>query len=207
VNDDQALLRGDQPVSVADRDGARPRALVEGEDEGVRAVRIHAKQDIRTEQVPSPEPDASEVRLRVGYVGICGSDLHYYADGAAGIFALRTSRPPEAVTPVATTTALLVLPSRAGAADVEVGGVEEHIRESCMVQRTAAERGHDLIEAGTDARHLRLRDPRIDAEGDDEIFHRACRDPVHVSLHHHRIQGLVDPPPRLQDHREERAFA
>lgn len=55
----------------------------------MRAVRIHAKQDMRTEQVPSPEPGAGEVRLRVGYVGICGSDLHYYADGAAGIFAIR----------------------------------------------------------------------------------------------------------------------
>ena len=55
----------------------------------MRAVRIHAKQDMRTEQVPSPEPDDDEVRLRVGYVGICGSDLHYYADGAAGIFAIR----------------------------------------------------------------------------------------------------------------------
>ena len=29
------------------------------------------------------------MRLRVGYVGICGSDLHYYADGAAGVFAIR----------------------------------------------------------------------------------------------------------------------
>jgi L-idonate 5-dehydrogenase len=48
----------------------------------MRAVRIHSKQDMRIEQVPSPEPDAGEVRLRVGYVGICGSDLHYYADGA-----------------------------------------------------------------------------------------------------------------------------
>jgi L-idonate 5-dehydrogenase len=55
----------------------------------MRAVRIHAKQDMRTEQVPTPEPDAGEVRLRVGYVGICGSDLHYYSDGAAGIFAIR----------------------------------------------------------------------------------------------------------------------
>ncbi len=55
----------------------------------MRAVRIHAKQDMRTEQVPSPEPAAGEVRLRVSYVGICGSDLHYYADGAAGIFAIR----------------------------------------------------------------------------------------------------------------------
>lgn len=55
----------------------------------MRAVRIHGKQDMRTEQVPSPVPDAGEVRLRVGYVGICGSDLHYYADGAAGIFTIR----------------------------------------------------------------------------------------------------------------------
>jgi L-idonate 5-dehydrogenase len=55
----------------------------------VRAVRIHAKQDMRIEQVPSLEPAAGYVRLRVGYVGICGSDLHYYADGAAGIFAIR----------------------------------------------------------------------------------------------------------------------
>jgi len=55
----------------------------------MRAVRIHARQDMRTEQVPDLEPGAGEVRLRVGYVGICGSDLHYYADGAAGIFAIR----------------------------------------------------------------------------------------------------------------------
>ena len=35
----------------------------------MRAVRIHARQDMRTEQVPSPEPAAGEVRLQVGYVG------------------------------------------------------------------------------------------------------------------------------------------
>ncbi len=55
----------------------------------MRAVRIHASRDMRTEDVPSPEPRPGEVRLRVGYVGICGSDLHYYADGAAGIFTIR----------------------------------------------------------------------------------------------------------------------
>jgi L-idonate 5-dehydrogenase len=55
----------------------------------MRAVRIHSKQDMRTEDVPDLDPDADEVRLRVGYVGICGSDLHYYADGAAGIFTIR----------------------------------------------------------------------------------------------------------------------
>jgi L-idonate 5-dehydrogenase len=55
----------------------------------MRAVRIHAKQDMRTEELPSLNPTTDEVRLRVGYVGICGSDLHYYADGAAGIFTIR----------------------------------------------------------------------------------------------------------------------
>src|SRR5829696_2976350 len=55
----------------------------------MRAVRIHAKQDMRTEELRSPDPAANEVRLRVGYAGICGSDLHCYADGAAGIFAIR----------------------------------------------------------------------------------------------------------------------
>src|SRR4051794_20651320 len=55
----------------------------------MRAVRIYGKQDMRTEQLPTPEPAAGEVRVRVGYVGICGSDLHYYQDGAAGIFAIR----------------------------------------------------------------------------------------------------------------------
>jgi L-idonate 5-dehydrogenase len=55
----------------------------------MQAVRIHAKHDMRTEQVPSPEPAAGEVRVRVQFAGICGSDLHYYADGAAGIFTIR----------------------------------------------------------------------------------------------------------------------
>ena len=57
----------------------------------MRAPRIHAKQDMRTEQVPSPEPAADEVRLRVRYVGVCGSDLHYYAAErpASSLFANR----------------------------------------------------------------------------------------------------------------------
>ena len=55
----------------------------------MQAVRIHGKQDMRTEEVPRPEPGPGEVRLKVGYVGICGSDLHYFSDGAAGIFTIR----------------------------------------------------------------------------------------------------------------------
>jgi len=36
-----------------------------------------------------PEPGDGQVRLRVDYVGICGSDLHYYFEGANGAFVVR----------------------------------------------------------------------------------------------------------------------
>lgn len=54
----------------------------------MRAVRIHGKQDMRLEEVPDLEPGPGQVRLRPAYVGICGSDLHYFSDGAAGIFTI-----------------------------------------------------------------------------------------------------------------------
>lgn len=39
--------------------------------------------------VDLPEPGEGQVRLRVEYVGICGSDLHYYDEGANGAFVVR----------------------------------------------------------------------------------------------------------------------
>lgn len=40
-------------------------------------------------EVAVPEPGEGQVRLRVEYVGICGSDLHYYFEGANGAFVVR----------------------------------------------------------------------------------------------------------------------
>lgn len=40
-------------------------------------------------EVEVPEPREGQVRLRVEYVGICGSDLHYYFEGANGAFVVR----------------------------------------------------------------------------------------------------------------------
>ena len=45
-----------------------------------------------------------------------------------------------------------------GAADMQVGGVEEHIRERGVVQRPVPERRDLLVQPGADPRHLRLRD-------------------------------------------------
>ncbi|MBK0418789.1 alcohol dehydrogenase catalytic domain-containing protein [Leucobacter sp. CSA1] len=47
----------------------------------MNAARYHGRRDIRIERVPVPEPAQGQVRLRVAYNGICGSDLHEYYDG------------------------------------------------------------------------------------------------------------------------------
>jgi len=40
-------------------------------------------------EIAKPEPEVGEVRIKVAYVGICGSDLHYYFDGANGAFVVK----------------------------------------------------------------------------------------------------------------------
>jgi (R,R)-butanediol dehydrogenase/meso-butanediol dehydrogenase/diacetyl reductase len=47
----------------------------------MRAAVYHGRQDLRLQDVPEPAPGAGEVKLRVLYNGICGSDLHEYYDG------------------------------------------------------------------------------------------------------------------------------
>ena len=46
----------------------------------MRAAVFHGQEDLRIEEVPEPEPAAGQVKLRVAYSGICGSDLHIYFD-------------------------------------------------------------------------------------------------------------------------------
>ena len=47
----------------------------------MRAAVYHGRQDLRLEEVPEPVAGPGEVKLRVLYNGICGSDLHEYYDG------------------------------------------------------------------------------------------------------------------------------
>ncbi|MGB3954617.1 MAG: L-idonate 5-dehydrogenase [Brooklawnia sp.] len=55
----------------------------------MKAVYIKGKQDLEIAEVPVPEPGPGQVRVAVDYVGICGSDLHYYYHGANGTFVVR----------------------------------------------------------------------------------------------------------------------
>lgn len=48
----------------------------------MKAAKWYAKKDIRVENVPEPAaPKAGEVKIKVAWCGICGSDLHEYVAG------------------------------------------------------------------------------------------------------------------------------
>jgi L-idonate 5-dehydrogenase len=55
----------------------------------MRAAFIDARETLAVREVPVPEPAPDQVRVRIDYVGICGSDLHYYFDGANGAFVVK----------------------------------------------------------------------------------------------------------------------
>lgn len=50
----------------------------------MKALRLHGVGDLRLHDEASPEPGAGEVLLRVRAVGLCGSDRHWFAEGAIG---------------------------------------------------------------------------------------------------------------------------
>ncbi|CAK1228136.1 2,3-butanediol dehydrogenase [Fructobacillus evanidus] len=47
----------------------------------MKAAIWHGKKDVRVEETDLPEPKENEVRVKVAYAGICGSDLHEYLEG------------------------------------------------------------------------------------------------------------------------------
>lgn len=47
----------------------------------MKAARWHGVKDIRVEDIPEPSPAAGEVKIKVAWTGICGSDLHEYLAG------------------------------------------------------------------------------------------------------------------------------
>lgn len=47
----------------------------------MKAAVYHGIRDVRVEEVKEPKPGPGEVKIRVKYCGICGSDLHEYLHG------------------------------------------------------------------------------------------------------------------------------
>src|SRR4051794_37026800 len=50
---------------------------------------IEAAGQLTVTERPVPEPGDGEVAVDIVYGGVCGSDLHYYHEGAAGEFVIR----------------------------------------------------------------------------------------------------------------------
>ncbi len=92
-------------------------------------------------------------------------------------------------------------------AHVQVGGVQEDVGELLVVEPARPKGPDHLVEARTDAADLGFLDPGADAQGGDELVDTARRDPADIGLHHHGVEGLVDPAPGLEDRGEEAALA
>ncbi len=93
------LLRGDEPAGAwalrhpparpggsarPGRDGPVPGAAVRDNVGSMRAARLYGAADLRVEEEPAPAAAACQSLVRVTAVGICGSDLHWYSEGAIG---------------------------------------------------------------------------------------------------------------------------
>jgi L-iditol 2-dehydrogenase len=50
----------------------------------MRVAELVGLRDFRLSEHPDAEPKPGEIRVRVTSVGICGSDIHYYAEGGIG---------------------------------------------------------------------------------------------------------------------------
>ena len=55
----------------------------------MRSVVCHAAKDLRVEHTSLPELGAQQLRVKVAFGGICGSDLHYYQHGGFGTVRIR----------------------------------------------------------------------------------------------------------------------
>jgi L-iditol 2-dehydrogenase len=77
------LIRQSVPAALLAKAGSSPRSIF--------AAQLHGPRDIRIERLPHPgKPGLGDVLLRVTATGICGSDLHTFADARIGDTVLKT---------------------------------------------------------------------------------------------------------------------
>lgn len=50
----------------------------------MRVARLHGREDLRLHDEDKPRPGPGEVLVRVRAVGVCGSDIHWFAEGGIG---------------------------------------------------------------------------------------------------------------------------
>lgn len=80
----------------------------------MKAALWYARNDIRVEDVPEPETTPGNVKIKVKWCGICGSDIHEYLDGPIAI-------PTTEVHPISGKKAPVILGHELSGEVVEVG--------------------------------------------------------------------------------------
>lgn len=50
----------------------------------MKAAVLYKARDLRLEEVPTPDYGPDDVLVKIGAVGICGSDVHYWRTGQVG---------------------------------------------------------------------------------------------------------------------------
>jgi L-idonate 5-dehydrogenase len=164
----------------------------------MKSLVIHGKEDIRWDDREIPEPGAGEVRLRVGFVGICGSDLHYYFHGANGEYTIREPLVPghelsgvvdlDPSGRLAPGTPVTVHPARYGAS---VPGLEDrpHLRPGGDYLGSAAANPH---RQGGASEYLIIEEHMIRVLPDGLPLERAAlAEPLAVALHAVGLAGDV----------------
>ena len=79
------------PAPALTGDGTDGGAITVGErmSDTMRASVLLGPKELRVEERPVPRPGSGEVLVRIGSVGVCGSDVHYYQHGRIGEFVVR----------------------------------------------------------------------------------------------------------------------
>lgn len=165
----------------------------------MRAVFIDGKDRIAVRETALPVPGDDEVRIRVTHVGICGSDLHYFFDGANGEHAVREPLIPghelAAVVDadpsgrLAPGTPVTVHPARFGTVTPETAQ-EPHLRPGGSYLGSAATWPHTQ---GAMAEFLVVESRMIRVLPDGLPLERAVlAEPLAVALHAASRSGGVD---------------
>lgn len=87
----------------------------------MKAARWYQARDIRVEEIKEPSPSAGQVKIKVAWTGICGSDLHEYVAGPIFV-------PVDAPHPVSHEKAPIVMGHEFSGEVVEVGPDVKKVR-------------------------------------------------------------------------------
>jgi L-iditol 2-dehydrogenase len=70
--------------TVGGKRGIQNGLPIPGKGNAMRVLRLHGVHDVRLHDEPLPVPAAGEALVRVKAVSLCGSDLHWFAEGNIG---------------------------------------------------------------------------------------------------------------------------